>query len=520
MIRVKYVLSCALSLLYRESQLGDVNINSKDWIRDIIVQHIQIQDGSLTIDHENRILFNLKEMVIRMTRDHADKRYDYQSLFQELKITCEHDQILFETITGSIYSEMGKDDLIKFIRETRAKIEEELKKETLRETLKKAAAKVLYQSDSITSMTDFVGDVINELMPYQSDATVEDNKHILSRVRITDLESVGTALDRVAGESSGKLVIRTPWKAINRMLAGGLRRAQTAVVGALKHNYKTGFCVDLAIGTCLFNDPKDLMVDPEKKPLVLYISAEDEDFKILGTIYQRLVENYENVEVDANALANLNVSYASNYIHDKLTSRGYDFQLIKVNPSECTYRDIIDIVQSVELEGYEIHLCVVDYLNMLSKRGCRQGVVGEDVQDLFNKMRGFFSAKNIAFVTPHQLSSDAENEGVRSGRAADLVNIVSSGSYFAGARGIGREVDLELYCHKVEESGEFYMTFRRGKHRVVAQTPAKHLYTILPFSPIGGLRFDVDQEYDTSVSRIGAKRSNNGDEIMPFWNES
>lgn len=518
MIRVKFVLITSLCLLFRESQLNDPTIDSKDWIREIISKYIKITDSNLTIDTENRILFNVKEIVIRMTRDAKDKQYSYDSLCQELKITCEHDTHLFEMITSGIYTKLEKEDLIRQIKELRLRIEEELNQERLRDMLKKAAAQITYNSDNIPSIRDFVADVIEELTPFQSDTMVEENKHVLSRVKVTDLEGMASMLERVQGESSGDLLIKTPFKAINRMLAGGLRRAQTAVVGALKHNYKTGLAIDLAIGTCLFNDPNKLMTDHEKKPLVLYISAEDEDFKIMGTIYQRLVENYENVPVTMKELAALNVVEASNYIFNKLNQHGYEFQLIKVDPANCTYRDIIDIVQSVELEGYEIHMCVVDYLNMISKKGCRNGVVGEDIQDLFNKMRSFFSTKNIAFVTPHQLSSDAENE-VRNGRQQDLVNIVSSGSYYAGARGIGREVDLELYCHKVEDSGEYYLTIRRGKHRVVAQTPPKYLYTILPFSPVGGLRFDCDKDYDISLSKIGAHKGDDGREELPFWDQ-
>lgn len=516
MIRAKFVLTDALTLLFRESQLQDPAFNSRDWIRDIINKYIQIQDSNLSIDHSNRILFNLKEIVIRMTRDSADKVYEYSSLFTELKLACEHDTNLFDTISGAIYDPMEKDKLLTFVRDTRMKIESEISQEQLRDILKKASAKLLYQSDQIDNVRDFVGDLVDNIAPFQTDLSVEENKNVVARVNMGNLEGIAEALDRVSGEADGKLALHTPWKAMDRMLAGGLRRAQTAVLGALKHNYKTGMSVDLAMGVALFNDPKEHLTDPTKKPLVVYITAEDEAFKIIGTMFMRLYENFENESMGAEQLGKINAVQAAQYIHDKITAKGYHFELLKVNPSDCSYRDIIDIIQDLEMQGYEIHMCVVDYLNMLSKKGCRQGVVGEDIQDLFNKMRNFFSNKDIAFVTPHQLSSDAENEK-RNGREQDLVNIVSGGSYYAGARGIGREVDLEIYHHIVKDSGVSYLTIRRGKHRVVAQTPERYLYTILPFSDIGGLKWDIDKEYDISLTKIGATRNENGDEVMPFW---
>lgn len=516
MFSIKAVLIKAITLMFRESQLKDPTIDSRDWIREIINTYIQISDSNLTLDHSNRILFNVKEIAIKMTRDNKDTEYSIDALNQDLKIACENDHDLYGSIMGALVDDLDRDKLLMYIRQARASIESEVNNEKLRNILKTASATLLYKGDTISSYRDFVTDLVDQISPFQTDLTVEENRHVVARVNFNNLEGMAKSLDRVSGEADGSLTIKTPWKAINRMLAGGLRRRQTMVTGALRHNYKTGMAVDLAIGACVFNDPKPLMDDPEKKPLVLYITAEDEEYKIIGTIFQRLYENFENKEMDSVALGKINAVEAAQYIHEKMTANVYYFELLKVNPGECTYRDIIDIVQDLELQGYEIHVCVIDYLNMLSKKGCRNGVVGEDIQDLFNKMRNFFSNKNIAFITPHQLSSDAENEN-RNGRAADLVNIVSNGSYYAGARGIGREVDLEVYCHIVKDSGQSYLTIRRGKHRVVAQTPEKYLYTILPFKEIGGLRYDVNTEFDTSLTKIGAVRNESGEEIMPFW---
>ena len=68
-------------------------------------------------------------------------------------------------------------------------------------------------------------------------------------------------------ESDGSRIIKTPWQALNRMTRGGLRLGHLTTVAGLAHNNKSGFCRDLFIGACVFNEPAKLMKDFSKKPI-------------------------------------------------------------------------------------------------------------------------------------------------------------------------------------------------------------------------------------------------------------
>ena len=176
--------------------------------------------------------------------------------------------------------------------------------------------------------------------------------------------------------------------------------------------------------------------------------------------------------------------------------------------------DLFNYIIKLEASGCEIHVCCVDYLNQIPKTGCNGNNDADKIQDLFNRVRNFFSKKNIAFITPHQLSPEAL-ELHRQGKT-DLALIVSDGNYYAGSKGIGREVDLELFLYLAKDSGRSYQCIARGKHRLTGITNPEYLYYILPFEEIGSLRWDIDKD-DTSIKRIGQKRNNKGEIENPFW---
>ena len=78
------------------------------------------------------------------------------------------------------------------------------------------------------------------------------------------------------------------------------------------------------------------------------------------------------------------------YIREKMQVNGYEIRFVHVNPSLWTYMDICNYITALEAEGYEIHLLMVDYLNMVPKTGCdNTGPQGSNIRDLFRRMRNF-----------------------------------------------------------------------------------------------------------------------------------
>lgn len=122
--------------------------------------------------------------------------------------------------------------------------------------------------------------------------------------------------------------------------------------------------------------------------------------------------------------------------------------------------------------------------------------------------------RKITFITPHQLSTEAKRL-IREGRQ-DFVKEIAGKGYYAGSSQLDQEVDLEIYIHIEEVNGRYYLCIQRGKHRKVTITPLEHLYAILPFQEVGGICDDVNG-IDSSVSRLGAKRREDGTVENAFW---
>jgi hypothetical protein len=155
---------------------------------------------------------------------------------------------------------------------------------------------------------------------------------------------------------------------------------------------------------------------------------------------------------------------------------------------------------------------MADYLPMLPTTGCALGPTGTDMQDMYRRIRNFMSAKKIAFVTPHQLSTDAK-QMIRDGKA-DFVQELPGKGYYRGCKQIDQEVDLEIYIHIEKINGEAFLTIQRGKHRIIGQTDPKHLYCVLAFSKYG-IQFDVGRT-DTTRRKAGGGALGSKEET-PFW---
>jgi hypothetical protein len=197
----------------------------------------------------------------------------------------------------------------------------------------------------------------------------------------------------------------------------------------------------------------------------------------------------------------VDVKEASQYVSAKMTSNGYHFIMKRYDPSEFSFHDLFDVITGLEAEGYEIHLLNIDYLNMMTKRGCVQGVAGHDTRDLFRRARNFTSKRGITTITPHQLSSEAK-QLVRNG-VEDFVKEIANKGYWDSCRVIDQEVDVEIYVHIVRIGSEAYLTVQRGKHRGTSEvTDIRDQYYVFRMHKVGSIIDDVNGP-DMSLRHVG-----------------
>lgn len=516
-MNIKQVLAKSFTLMFREHQLTEKNsFTNKDFILSVL-RKFTIEDDGIGIDREAEQLNNVRDVIIKLCQTNITKPSELSTFVQDFRIACGDDEVLYESVKESIIKDLSQDELLEVCISIRRSIQSLMQEDEIKDIISKAAAQLKYKSYEIDDVKKYISELNSQLMVFTEKQEEEVDPAIISEIDVKNKDGIEEVLRNIQDESSGKTIIKTPWQSINRMIRGGLRRGQSTCVAALQHKNKTGFCLAMAIGAALYNDPKDILNDKTKKPLIVYISLEDDMDRVIGTTYSILKENIDNEKVDDNVLANLSLDETQSYIQSKISANGWDFKMMRVNPSAWTYMDFINQIVKYQMQNYEVVLTVIDYLNMLPKTGCEGSNEADRIQNLFLRVRNFFSAENIALVTPHQLSSEAlelERQGV-----TDFTQRMSTGNYYAGSKGIGRELDLELFIHIVKDSGRSYQFVSRGKHRVIGNTKLEYLNTILPFEDIGGLRFDVDKglEGDTSISKIGQKRGQNGEIENPFW---
>ena len=504
---VKALLAKCISLLFREGQSGENDL-SKQLVLDVITT---LKINSNDISGTDSTVNELKNVVLNMvSKEHPTP---YNDLIQHIRIACSQDVVLFESIQDNISFQLDEDELKRTILSYRFELNKYLKEKKATMLLDKMTFDLKFNRDKIGDLNQYMSSNLNgiiDLVNYSG----EEIPGIICEVDLSDIDAVAEQFELIRKENDGSRTIKMPWQAMNRMTRGGLRLGQLTTVGGLAHNNKTGVSLSMFISGCIFNNPKNLQTDQKKKPLMLLISFEDDMLIVLFNLYILLKENLENVKITDEDKQRLSSREAAEYVYKTLSDTGYDIRIIRADSSTWSYAEIQSCILQFESQGYEIHLTLIDYLNLANKNGLTHSRSDADIQELFRRTKNFFAAKNIALLTPVQLSPDAMELKRQGNKMLSLQ--ISDGSYYEGCRGLSREPELEIFVDIVKDNGRKYQTFARGKHRGQNDTPEEHKFFILEFQKIGGLRWDINGT-DTSLSKFGSVRNENGEEEGAFW---
>ena len=505
----KLLLVRGICLLYRESQITGQYEHSYSLMREII-QHVGLPAIQNGFNHEREILEGLKGTALYMCETPPDYVYDQAEFLQRLKINTLEEESLYEAICDGIVPELTEEELKRTCLSIKRELNAYFKEHKLFKIVNDAAYMVKFSRAKITNMKEFVSKLSAELEPYMIDIATKDPA-VITDVSMNNLDQVTKVFNGVRKSANGVGILKTGWQGLNRMLNGGIRRGELVVIGALQSKYKTGFSLTLFKQIAMYNIPE--MIDPKKKPMLLRISFEDSTQMNFQFLYQSLKENETGQKVD---LIGVPDEEMARYVQEKLSVAGYNVHFMHVNPSLWTYKDICNKIIEFESNGYEVHMCMLDYLIKIPTTGCDQGAMGTDVFNLYERIGNFMRARGIACVTPHQLSTDAKRM-IREGRT-DFVKSLPNCGYYMKSSQIDQVVDLEIFIHIEILNGISYLTIQKGRHRGI-QTPIKHQYLVLPFQIINGeaagIMDDLNGE-DSSLKHVGATREN-GVEVKPFW---
>ena len=480
----KLLMVKCMTLLYREAELNKTDLSIE--LCKELLESVKIPQTSFEMTGPRDVLSGLKNSLIWMI-NHSNESYNLIQLQQRIRIDTKDDTYLYHAFVDATQL-IEEIELKRQILTYRKDLQEVANAEKIRLIITAAWQKSNFANSSIESNVKFIRELSSQLEPYAQ--IVENTSHpsMVDRVNFDNEEELERVLTQSQVEMSSAGVLKTGWQGINRMLGetNGFRRGEFALVTALPHNFKTGFMMNLFKHFALYNKP--YLRDPEKKPMLLFASLENELPENIMWLYTNLMENATGQPCNPR---NVSIKEAAIYIRDTLSVNGYHVEMIRLEPNLCTYQDFFNFVLQYEAQGYEIHAIICDYLSMMSKAGLdNSGPTGANIRELFKRVRNFCVPKGITFITPHQLSTEAKV--LTRGSVNSFVKEIANKGYYAECRSLDNDPDLEIVIHIEEVQGQGkYLTCQRGKHRGVQITPEADLYCVLPFQPIGGILDDL-----------------------------
>ena len=460
----KLLIANAITLLYRESQLPNLNENSSSMVR-YLIDKLGIVDNNISNLQNKSVLLNLKNTALSMCKNPIDYKYDKQILLQTLQLNCDNDEYFFDIISQGILPDLTEDKVKTTVLTLRKTIDNYFREQKANDALSRAAHQIKFKPETISNLNDFLSSIISELegihISYdEEDPAIHDN------IDLEQSDTIASIYADIVKANSNDGVLQLGWQGLNTMLQGGIRRGDTTSIYGLPHRGKTTSTLSIFRQIAKYNKP---IVKKDKKPLLLRISAEDHARTNAQTLYTMIKWNNENIVTAKEDWCNITAKDLSDTLQSEFTQNGWCTKLMRIDPTEYGYKDIINLVLKLEAEGYEIVVLMIDYIAKFTSKGCNQnGPIGTDKREMWRRLRNFCAARYIALISPHQLSTEAKSV-LRSGITEDkFLEEIQDKGYLEGCKQLDQEVDLELYIHtwKDRKTGRSFFMIRRGKHRL------------------------------------------------------
>lgn len=321
---------------------------------------------------------------------------------------------------------------------------------------------------------------------FKENRTDSSAADLLDVIDMKDPESVGRGIQKQLNKTNlGR--IKTPFQGLNLALGptGGILRGESVIFNALPHNYKSGILLDIATGAVIYNN---YTVTPGKKPLVLYITLENEAYENLMLIYKQRYR--QETQKDPNLLSEEEIKQ---WISGFFQQFDTDFKVERHLPHNFGFDEFVGRINYWDSQGYEVIAVVVDYIHNMKKTSGNATNAARDVavRELYNKMRNYTSNAGISLISAHPLNRSART------LASVTQNVVKKFGieHLADSIDPEREVDVSIYMH-IEKNvqGRVFLTFNLTKHRYANDTPDSHKYWAQPFPIVGvGLHDDIGQ---------------------------
>lgn len=491
----RIILTKIITLIYRSRTINSTE--NDDLIRTIL-QTIKSDSPEFNFNGHN-VIKKLKEFAQQLLdeKDIVAK----EVIIPQISIILENDNKLLNVLKESIEVDYDEATSKRVIISSVKLLNNVYKEHLATEILSKLSYDLKFNRSKIPNFSEYLKQGIANLEPLTNLLTTIKDPALVNEIDFANLENLNTVFEEVKNLNNNSSIYKTGWQAFNKMCQGGIRRGEYVSIGALQHKFKTGASLSLFMQIARHNKPIVLTSEVGKKPLLLRISFEDSLTGNLQFMYQYL-KAHDNITITSKDFENVSSSEMSSYIIDKLTATGFHIKMMRVDPSQWTYSSVINKVIELEAQGYSIHILMLDYALLLPTVGCTMGPLGADKKDMLRRFRNFCSARNITFITPLQLSSEAKMM-IRNGVPEhNLVNETAEKGYYDGCKTLDADIDLEIQIHLFNHKGKKYLAVRRGKHRIPTVIAEELKYFMLKFPSLNTpILEDIGKE-DSSFTKL------------------
>jgi len=474
-----------VSVLYLINKTKSNPEDAKRLIREML-GYLTFPTSTLGDDTFIRSLTCLRSMVEWMMEEITNQEFDKEDIINRVKLSTKSDPEILSNLSAYLDDSGDNSRDIKRIRTILSEIRFELNGNRIRKTISAANHKINFSGTAVDHK-EIIRDLQVKLSTLIDQGGGAEKSGFVGRINITQIDQMADIFTKAKESNDTHGILKTGLVGQNRMLGiGGFRRGEMINYGALTHHYKTGILNDLARQIPMYNVP--WMWDEKKKPLVLRVSFENKLEQDLPMIYRSLMEQDTNAKID---ISEVDPVKAAQYIKKRLGVNGYVFAMECYDPNNFDVYDLLDLLNRYEAEGYEIHMLLVDYLELIAKNGSADRR-DESINDAFEVLRNHCFPRGITVATAHQLSSaaiDLQREGVD-----NFAERVSTGAYYRNTKSLNQKLDVEILMYILVRQGRSFLTMARGKHRGQDSTPAKHKTFAYEFMPIGGIRDDINDE--------------------------
>lgn len=463
---------------------------------------------------EASLLISLKELVMELkqigTREPFDVRHIRARLrvigiyFKDVVVLVE--DYLTDMETKSV--ELANRDYYNF----HSQINTFVRESCFSKVMNEFSFKLRENPDLLKDRENYLREMNEALAPYVSGGTgfsYTDVPGIVSSVDLDDTEGLTALYNETQDLYSSLGVLKFDLQGWNDLFgpSKGILRGEFGEIQALSGMGKSETMRKMLSGIAMSNTPH--MLKQDKTPCIVYLTYEDTQREVYEKMFIQLYREEFDTLTTINDMATTEIV---EYVQSKLQSMGYKFKVIYGEKYGSTPYDVVNLLEAIQQDGYEIHAFGLDYMLLLNMANVPGQMDTYKLKNGYGIVGSYTKARGITCITAAQIDDSAKYLIEESEEfAKDAINRNMS----AGSKYIIHELDFRLFAHVAECGDGFFHQLAKGKHRLGKGTPSNEKYAVYKMhsidnTPAGFIKSDLHTESQVRNNTGGNLRSRGG----------